>query len=404
MINEKSSAAKPALIFVVLFAVIITLGAIIYLAMFKKSLPTAVQPAKNPANYQNLVDDNNYLFLAKYQYANDNNKNLLSVFIYKPGTNQIIKSKNIDTVDPIPELENSSVQYNYLTKDIFYSTNGVGGIGPRTSSNCINKDDSCDFRIFKININDSKSIKLFEDKDGQPNQWVLNKTDNSLYLYYVGDILLIKKVDIDKGAAETVINQPNIPNRYFNKIQISQDGKELFASCNNTAPEDPKDINNAYLCSVDLINNKFTTSLISSEISSYNSMSLDRQYLGFYSNGLYIYDLQNKNLIKVPYNGGAEQNNLLWSKNSKRLFFSEEGNLKYYDVNTPIAISMKIFKNYLIPYLLSASNTNNYVLYRLSDNTALGIFDLSKNQDITKLPDIFSFSADYHYDSEWYQE
>lgn len=404
--NEKSSATKPVLVFVILLAVIITLGAIVYLTISKKPSPISVQPAKSPENYQNSVSDNNYLFLAKYQYVNDNNKNLLFVFIYKPGTNQIIKSKDIDTVDPIPELENSSVQYNYLTKDIFYSTNGIGGIGPRIGSNCINKDGSCDFRIFKINIDDSNPIKLFEDKDGQPNQWVLNRIDNSLYLYYVGDILLIKKVDIDKGIAETVINQPNTQNLYFDKIQISQDGKELFASCNNTAPENPSDIYTKYLCNVDLINDKLTMSLIITDTSGYNSISPDKRYLGFYSNGLYIYDLQNKDLIKVPYNGGVERESLLWSKNSRRLFFSEEEVLKYYDMNTPIAINMKISKDYLIPYTLSVSNANNYILYRLSDNTTdkLGIFDLSKNQNIAKLPDIFSSSADYHYNSEWYQE
>lgn len=48
MINEKSSATKPVLVFVILLAVIMALVAIIYLTMFKKSSPISVQPAESP--------------------------------------------------------------------------------------------------------------------------------------------------------------------------------------------------------------------------------------------------------------------------------------------------------------------------------------------------------------------
>ncbi len=53
MINEKSSAAKPALIFVILLVIIIALGAIVYLTMFKKSSPATVQPTATPT--ENLI-------------------------------------------------------------------------------------------------------------------------------------------------------------------------------------------------------------------------------------------------------------------------------------------------------------------------------------------------------------
>jgi len=55
MINEKSSIAKPVLIFVILLAVIIiiALSAIVYLTMFKKSSPATVQPTATPT--ENLI-------------------------------------------------------------------------------------------------------------------------------------------------------------------------------------------------------------------------------------------------------------------------------------------------------------------------------------------------------------
>ncbi len=48
MINNKSSAIKPALIFIISLAVIMALGAIVYLAIFKKPSPIAVQPTATP--------------------------------------------------------------------------------------------------------------------------------------------------------------------------------------------------------------------------------------------------------------------------------------------------------------------------------------------------------------------
>jgi hypothetical protein len=60
MINEKSSNAKPALIFAILLVIIMALGAIVYLAMFKKTLPITVQPVTNPKTEIDVSDWNIY--------------------------------------------------------------------------------------------------------------------------------------------------------------------------------------------------------------------------------------------------------------------------------------------------------------------------------------------------------
>lgn len=263
----------------------------------------------------------------------------ISLKIFDLDTQSEVFQKEIQLVDPIgPSTtgsygSNYAVQYNSVTEDIFFFTRG-GSMG--MGDECVNKDETCNDRIYKLEKN-SDAPEVLYDLEGLINNWIVNPFDNSILLTQntKDKGAMFTKIDTETGDELFSVNNEREGERSFSEMKLSSDAKYTFQS--SISYDEELDI---------VYTTKFNNSTGSKEEfslggSSYvyamTNISPDEEYFVHYEGGnkkrLYLNKI-GKSSNMIEYEGFIENYNIYWSGDSKKfMIFTSEGAI-YYDLNT----------------------------------------------------------------------
>lgn len=325
------------------------------------------------------------MFIATVQ---DKENGLLNFVIFNPTESKVVVSKEI-SFDSLLGLDNqawgtnSNVQYNHKTKEIFFWIRGYS----HYDGSCINKDGTCVSRLYKISLDQTKPMILFES-NVLPHSWVVNSFDNSLLLSFLEKkTQSIKKINGQDGKVVfTKEYQFSEENPSLTEFVLSQDGKDTYqAGSEFIKGKSPYEV--LRIRKIDNSSGDITEQEISRGgwFSYGTDISPDNNYLAFYSGAtgrqkLYIYEFSTKKLTNVSYEGLIKNYTLVWSGDSKKLLYLTD-TLNYYDI--PSAKSVLVSgdpQNALYVYAWAPSV--NYFVYRPQDNSGIKIFDMQNNQVI----------------------
>lgn len=389
------SKVNPSFVFAVL-AVVVIVGVGAYLFVNKSAntpssssatLPTQPTNSGTPLNTENnfIPDVRNEIFIAA---SEDDDVNIM---IYNSGKNEVIASKKISLNAFLSYYgagsanSNYSVQYNPKTKEIFFSTVGTSGY----DGSCINKDGTCVSRIYKVGLEQTKPIIIFES-NYPPSHWVVNSFDNSLLLSFLieekNDTLL--KISSQDGKIIFEKEYQYKENTGYGHLVISKDGKYTYQARTESVDGKWSD-ENLRLRKIDNLTGDMTEQEIFSgeAIDHDTNLSPDNNYLAFYSGlgtqtpaKLYIYEISTKKLTNIPYQGSVRNYNLLWSGDSKKLLHQLKGSLTYYDILSAKSILITgDLQQY--PYIYAWAPSVDYFLYQLQDS-GIKIYNVQTNQVI----------------------
>ena len=318
-----------------------------------------------------------------------NKDGVLSILIFDPNKNMAVTSKEIPLEDSLSTYSsngawgaNNAVQYNPKTQEIFFSTGGQAAY----DGSCINKDGTCVSRLYKIGLEQTKPIIIFES-NSMPVNWVVNSFDNSLLLSFLdGKTQTIKKINTQDGKVVFSKEYLTKPQMGLTDFVLSIDGKFTYQASKESVDGKwfyeilrLRKINNA---NGDISEQE----IFGGEAVEYETnLSPDNNYFAFYSGArnlskLYIYEISTQKLTNVPYQGSIGNNNLLWSGDSKKLLYLLKNSLTYYDIPTSKS-TLVIGDTQQTTYVYAWAASTNYFAYQ-SQNGGVKIFDVKNSRVI----------------------
>lgn len=260
----------------------------------------------------------------------------ITINLFDLDSKKAVFQKEINLVDSLgPSSKGSSgsnyaVQYNPTTEEIFLFTRGESmGMGDE----CVNKDGTCNDRIYKLEKN-SDTPEVLYDLEGTISNWIVNPLDNSILLTQntkdEGDTF--KKIDTENGAVLFLVNNEYYGGRSLSEMKLSSSGKYTFQS--GISYKDGLD--EAYTSKFDNTNGDREEFRVATGNGLYvmTNISPNEKYFVHYEDKrLYLSEF-GKSLQMIEYEGSIENYNIFWSGDSKKfMIFTSEGVL-YYDLNT----------------------------------------------------------------------
>jgi hypothetical protein len=375
-----SSKKSNSLILIILFLIIIT---VVLTIIFALKDYNRLKPVVNNANNDNQENNNkdiNELFIADME-----DSRIVKVSIFNISKKEIVISKTITLDDSLGSAStnssgsNNSVQYNPKTKDIFISTVGFSYY----DGSCINKDGTCNFRIYKFNLHNNDSSLFFESNEGIAN-WIVNSFDNSVLIRIVNEKTeTIKKINAQNSQInfeKIYLNKDNVNEMEF---VVSSDGKYIYQASKESV--DGKWIQETLsLRKIDNSNGEITEQQIfkGEAIDFETDISPNNQYFAFYSGNqgpakFYVFDILNQELINLPYRGRIKNYNLIWSGDSRKILYLLENQLSYYDIlkSKSFVIDGNLKDT---PYVFMWGPSSDYLLYESVNG--VNIYDIENSQ------------------------
>lgn len=225
---------------------------------------------------------------------------------------------------------NDAVQYDSETNQIFYKTDGHGGM----EGGCTNKDGTCADRIYKLEADGSQ--KLLYQGGGSISHWIVDPANTAILLIESGkEWQIFTSISEEDGHALFTVPYEFAEQQSAADLRVTEDGAFTYqAAVAHT--QGVGDI--LYLEKFNNQNGVYEERGIYTGlwIEPMTAVSPDGQYLAFYGNSwedqkLFLYNIENKTTTEIPFEGEISNFTLLWSGDSQKLIVNRKDGIAYYD-------------------------------------------------------------------------
>jgi len=273
--------------------------------------------------------------------AKEKDKKITAV-LFDPVKNKVIYEREFDYKDELSRISMTRdvIQFDYKTKDMFIYT---GGESPYDGT-CINEDGTCAYRIYKTSlVYDTAKLKKVYETDESLRDWLINSEEGYLVLFFYDNNKKeteIKKINFDTGEEmESIVVGES--DWIFTSLHdpFASDSRYVYYFSDSSDKNGKNNILKLTMVDLDTLEREEIEVYRGDDsLHSKGSLSPDKKKIGLHllnEDGIVVfaYDIEKKELKRIPHTTPVVNMTLKWSGDSSRLVYILTESLEFYDFN-----------------------------------------------------------------------